>query len=680
MTGIVVSVLVTVLLVTSGSATPTEDIEGYFKDLRKDVMQRFDGLEKSNEALLKELHQFEDAIGPEAKEKANRNQGAGCEDHSRSCSKYAKRGYCRKKADQMLKKCPKSCNACMNVTTLLPAQETTKSSTDAGCVDHSHRCPKYAKKGLCEKKHHLVKICPKSCNACMDVTTQLPAQEATNSSTGAGCEDHSRSCSKYAKRGYCKEKADQMLKKCPKSCNACMNVTTLLPAQETTKSSTDAGCVDHSHRCPRFAKNGLCEKSDHVVKKCPKSCNACMDVTTQLPAQETTNSSTDAGCVDHIHRCPKYAKKGLCKRNDHVVKKCLKSCNACMDVTTQLPAQETTNSSTDAGCVDHIHRCPKYAKKGLCERNDHVVKKCPKSCNACMNVTTQLPAQETTTSSTGAGCEDRSSICSIYAKRGYCNDKGDKLLKLCPKSCNACINVTTKVPAQETTKSSTVLVSLPLAKDRRHRTKDAFLSIDPPSDSDTEQTRQRLNIRHRTPKASIAIDPVPKRPQPRKNIRHRTPKASIAIDPVPKRQQPRKNIRHRTREASIAIDPVPKHPQPRKNRRHRTNEAFLSVDPPSASDTEHQQPRFTKPHYTRKAADQVPKRPQRRNGNDVAVDSPHLAVDPVPLGVRQHSREGILNDRVHVRQGRPEVDLEQHRLSLFEVALGLGTNIERKKQ
>ncbi|XP_048246253.1 uncharacterized protein LOC124150719 isoform X24 [Haliotis rufescens] len=566
MTGIVVSVLVTVLLVTSGSATPTEDIEGYFKDLRKDVMQRFDGLEKSNEALLKELHQFEDAIGPEAKEKANRNQGAGCEDHSRSCSKYAKRGYCRKKADQMLKKCPKSCNACMNVTTLLPAQETTKSSTDAGCVDHSHRCPKYAKKGLCEKKHHLVKICPKSCNACMDVTTQLPAQEATNSSTGAGCEDHSRSCSKYAKRGYCKEKADQMLKKCPKSCNACMNVTT------------------------------------------------------------------------------------------------------------------------------------------------------------------QLPAQETTTSSTGAGCEDRSSICSIYAKRGYCNDKGDKLLKLCPKSCNACINVTTKVPAQETTKSSTVLVSLPLAKDRRHRTKDAFLSIDPPSDSDTEQTRQRLNIRHRTPKASIAIDPVPKRPQPRKNIRHRTPKASIAIgpvpkrpqprknirhrtpkasiaidpvpkrqqprknirhrtpkasiaiDPVPKRQQPRKNIRHRTREASIAIDPVPKHPQPRKNRRHRTNEAFLSVDPPSASDTEHQQPRFTKPHYTRKAADQVPKRPQRRNGNDVAVDSPHLAVDPVPLGVRQHSREGILNDRVHVRQGRPEVDLEQHRLSLFEVALGLGTNIERKKQ
>ncbi|XP_048247409.1 uncharacterized protein LOC124111057 isoform X5 [Haliotis rufescens] len=70
MTGIFVSVLVSVLFASSVGAIPNEDLERYFKDMRKDVMHKLDGLEKSNKNLLNKLQEVEDAVSHEAEKQS----------------------------------------------------------------------------------------------------------------------------------------------------------------------------------------------------------------------------------------------------------------------------------------------------------------------------------------------------------------------------------------------------------------------------------------------------------------------------------------------------------------------------------------------------------------------------------------------------------------------------------
>ncbi|XP_071085637.1 uncharacterized protein [Haliotis cracherodii] len=71
MTGIFVSVLVSVIFASSVGAIPNEDLERYFKDMRKDVMDKLDGLEKSNKNLLNKLQDVEDAVSHEAEKQGN---------------------------------------------------------------------------------------------------------------------------------------------------------------------------------------------------------------------------------------------------------------------------------------------------------------------------------------------------------------------------------------------------------------------------------------------------------------------------------------------------------------------------------------------------------------------------------------------------------------------------------
>eukprot|EP00521_Asterionellopsis_glacialis_P009210 CAMPEP_0195287084 /NCGR_PEP_ID=MMETSP0707-20130614/4297_1 /TAXON_ID=33640 /ORGANISM="Asterionellopsis glacialis, Strain CCMP134" /LENGTH=555 /DNA_ID=CAMNT_0040346809 /DNA_START=40 /DNA_END=1707 /DNA_ORIENTATION=+ len=145
-----------------------------------------------------------------------------------------------------------------------------------------------------------------------------------------------------------------------------------------------SGLVDTHERCPVWEEEGYCiTESSYMMEHCPKSCS--------IPKEKNEN------CADIHSRCEAYAELGECE-NEHahqMRKYCRKTCDLCDQPETESDEQ-VEQEEEDPDCVDSDELCDFWSKAGECEKNKKfMVKKCPKSCNACDKVRPTLNAKLT---------------------------------------------------------------------------------------------------------------------------------------------------------------------------------------------------------------------------------------------------------------------------------------------
>ncbi|XP_071078514.1 uncharacterized protein [Haliotis cracherodii] len=361
MTRIVVSVLVTVLLTSTGSATPTEDPHC------KDTSNRCHTYAKSGFCAKESSMYTFMSIHCQR----TCNVCPPCKDKLKICPTYAKMGYCSMGHNMfpfMFRSCPQTCNRCgdsersdQHETTSLPPPRTVESMS-CFCIEiNSNTLITYSFYIKESSMYTFMSIqCQRTCNVCPP------------------CKDKLKICPTYAKKGYCYMGHNMfpfMFRSCPQTCNRCgdserphQHETTSLPPPRTVESDGDSQppqqqettslppprtdenphCKDKSNRCQAHAKKGFCAKESSMYTfmsiQCQRTCNVCPP------------------CKDKLKICPTYAKKGYCYMGHNMFpfmfRSCPQTCNRCGDSershqheTTSLPPPRTVENLVIPECV-----------------------------------------------------------------------------------------------------------------------------------------------------------------------------------------------------------------------------------------------------------------------------------------------------------------------------------------
>jgi len=116
-----------------------------------------------------------------------------CQDQNKYCATWAASNECKTNPSWMLVSCPVACDQCK-----------------IQCDNFNVYCQDWADMGQCStNKAYMDIYCPKACKKCK--------------SKLSSCRDESKTCSKWASRGYCRwnKYKDYMKLRCKKSCKLC---------------------------------------------------------------------------------------------------------------------------------------------------------------------------------------------------------------------------------------------------------------------------------------------------------------------------------------------------------------------------------------------------------------------------------------------------------------------------
>ncbi|XP_065067993.1 uncharacterized protein LOC135693432 isoform X3 [Rhopilema esculentum] len=413
----------------------------------------------------------------------------GCIDTITFCDFYVKKNYCThpKFGDYMKRNCPLSCKFCkpgeITQPPLVTRPPVTVPFTTPDCMDTIHYCEWYMKKGYCTDdrfQDYMKRNCPKTCEICKPATAKAE-------SFADACMDTIHFCDFYVRKGYCTHSkfGDYMKRNCPLSCKLCKKGEATQPPlvtkQPVTVPFTTPDCMDTIHYCIWYKKRGHCSNDhfkDYMEKNCPKTCGFC-----KADGASYGASNADA-CIDTIHYCQFYIKKQYCnhpKFGEYMKRNCPRSCKFCEPgVATQPPLvtrPPVTAPFTTPDCMDTIHFCKWYKSKGYCKDErfvDYMTKNCPKTCEICKPDGPDAGNLDSGVFAPGEdACMDTIHYCNFYVKKGYCSSPpddlvGDYMKRNCPFSCKFCKKGVATQPPLVTRPPVTVPFTTPDCMDTIH--------------------------------------------------------------------------------------------------------------------------------------------------------------------------------------------------------------------
>ena len=140
--------------------------------------------------------------------------GGACQDNNENCDGWAADGECAANPGYMHVECPLSCKRCTALAKGGAAVQRRRPPVRAGCHDEEgYDCEAKAKAGGCEfDKGEMLPRCPRTCNVCHFLSTIVEA---------FGCEDKHPTCKSWASAGECTANKGFMSEQCTESCGTC---------------------------------------------------------------------------------------------------------------------------------------------------------------------------------------------------------------------------------------------------------------------------------------------------------------------------------------------------------------------------------------------------------------------------------------------------------------------------
>ena len=140
--------------------------------------------------------------------------GGACQDNNENCDGWAADGECAANPGYMHVECPLSCKRCTALAKGGAAVQRRRPPVRAGCHDEDgYDCEAKAKAGGCEfDKGEMLPRCPRTCNVCHFLSTIVEA---------FGCEDKHPTCKSWASAGECTANKGFMSEQCTESCGTC---------------------------------------------------------------------------------------------------------------------------------------------------------------------------------------------------------------------------------------------------------------------------------------------------------------------------------------------------------------------------------------------------------------------------------------------------------------------------
>ena len=126
-----------------------------------------------------------------------------------------------------------------------------------------------------------------------------------DSVTGGACQDNNENCDGWAADGECAANPGYMHVECPLSCKRCTALAKGGAAVQRRRPPVRAGCHDEEgYDCAAKAKAGGCEfDKGEMLPRCPRTCNVCHFLSTIVEA---------FGCEDKHPTCKSWASAGAC--------------------------------------------------------------------------------------------------------------------------------------------------------------------------------------------------------------------------------------------------------------------------------------------------------------------------------------------------------------------------------
>ena len=124
-----------------------------------------------------------------------------------------------------------------------------------------------------------------------------------DSVAGGACQDKNENCDGWAADGECAANPGYMHVECPLSCKRCTALASGGAAVQRRRPPVRAGCYDEEgYDCAAKAKAGGCDfDKGEMLPRCPRSCNVCHFLSTIVEA---------FGCDDKHPTCKSWASAG----------------------------------------------------------------------------------------------------------------------------------------------------------------------------------------------------------------------------------------------------------------------------------------------------------------------------------------------------------------------------------
>ena len=143
-----------------------------------------------------------------------------------------------------------------------------------------------------------------------------------DSVTGGACQDNNEDCDGWATEGECETNPGYMNTECPLSCKRCTALANATRPKRR-RPAVRTGCHDEEgYGCAEKAKAGGCDTDKgEMLPRCPKTCNVCNFMSTIVEA---------FGCDDKHPTCKSWASQGECTKNKGFMsEQCTESCDTC---------------------------------------------------------------------------------------------------------------------------------------------------------------------------------------------------------------------------------------------------------------------------------------------------------------------------------------------------------------
>lgn len=295
-----------------------------------------------------------------------------CE-HTKDLSKFAncaalkRTEKCKAYSEKMRYYCPVTCGFCNGATVGV----TTKASAPDGppCKTSLHGC---CKDGETEARGRNFLGCPEKC-----------------------FDTPNYSCSFYKSIDFCDLYKDQMLHRCPRTCEMCQPPGQKKKPTRRPKNSTEE-CIDvwEPKMCTRLERFRLCEVKKWSVRlsqKCRKTCRKCAKDTPPLLSVAQPCAKEGTCCWDKSKRengicpvCRDSFSQHFCKRFKY---DCIKN-TAIKSVQIRVLCPKTCGMcNSQSVCKDDIvywDFCLQWKKQGECKKNPEIMSVyCKKTCRFC---------------------------------------------------------------------------------------------------------------------------------------------------------------------------------------------------------------------------------------------------------------------------------------------------------
>lgn len=145
----------------------------------------------------------------------------------------------------------------------------------------------------------------------------------------------------------------------------------------------------------------------------------------------------NGACTDGHQNCQYWKDENYCKDSeylDFMKLNCKKTCNYCSDEDdNDEDDDDEDEDKEDLTCKDSADCCSNLVGQGFCTKYEKfMTDQCAKSCQKCVETTTKKP---TTVS---PNCVDENNNCADWSRRGECRKNPGYMLVNCKKSCDSC--------------------------------------------------------------------------------------------------------------------------------------------------------------------------------------------------------------------------------------------------